>query len=330
MSPAATATSENLREQRLARLRALFCGLMILTCLAAFLGTLLGLPQGAAGQALRQIEESDEPLEINADDGIEWNRNDKTYIARGNARAASGEIEVLAEVLTAYYREGEGGDSEIFLLEATGDVSISSPEGTVYGDKGQYKLDEQVFVMTGGDLRMEGEKDRLTARDSLEYWEGKQQAVARGNANAYHEDKHIRADVLTANFFEGAESKMEVQRIDAKGNVQIRTKTDVVTGDQGVYYVDRELATLTGQVRITREKNQLNGEYAEVNLATGISKLKGAAPGSETPGRVTAIVLPKSKAKLDPKAPLDSDDDEEEPAGQDTSGEETPQAGGGS
>ncbi len=247
---------------------------------------------------------------------------------RGNARAASGEIEVLAEVLTAYYREGEGGDSEIFLLEATGDVSISSPEGTVYGDKGQYKLDEQVFVMTGDDLRMEGEKDRLTARDSLEYWEAKQQAVARGNANAYHEDKHIRADVLTANFFEGAESKMEVQRIDAKGNVQIRTKTDVVTGDQGVYYVDRELATLTGQVMITREKNQMNGEYAEVNLATGISKLKGAAPGSEKPGRVTAIVLPKSKAKLDPNAPLDSD--EEEPASQDTSGEETPQAGGGS
>ena len=258
------------------------------------------MPLQALGQGIGKLEESDEPLEINAEDGIEWNRNDKTYIARGNARAASGDIEVLAEVLTAYYRETEDGDSEIFMIEATGDVQISSPEGVVYGDKGQYKLEEQVFIMTGDDLRLEGEKDRLTARDSLEYWEAKQQAVARGDANAYHEDKQIRADVLTANFVENAESEMEVRRIDARGNVQIRTQTEFVTGNEGVYYVDRELATLSGDVKITQDKNQLNGEFAEVNLATGISTLKGNKPGSAAQKPVTAIVVPKSKPKIGP------------------------------
>ncbi len=291
----------------------------------AALALMLSLPVPASGQAIGDLKESDEPLEINAEEGIEWNRNDKTYIARGNARAASGDVEVLAEVLTAYYRESEQGDSEIFMIEATGNVSISSPEGTVYGDKGQYKLDEQVFIMTGDDLRLEGEKDRITARDSLEYWEGKQQAVARGNANAYHEDKQIRADVLTANFVENADSEMEVRRIDASGNVEIRTQTEFVTGDEGVYYVDREIATLSGKVKITRDENQLNGEYAEVNLATGISKLKGAAPGSESSGRVTAIVLPKSAPKpddLDPDEPADNAPEE--------APEEAPKANGGS
>lgn len=267
----------------------------------AVLMAALVLPLPAQGQGLGKLQESDEPLEINAEDGIEWNRNDKTYIARGNARAASGDIEVLAEVLTAYYRESEDGDSEIFMIEATGNVSISSPEGVVYGDKGQYKLDEQVFVMTGDDLRLEGEKDRLTARDSLEYWEAKQQAVARGDANAYHEDKQIRADVLTANFVENAQSEMEVRRIDARGNVQIRTQTEFVTGNEGVYYVDRELATLSGDVKITQDKNQMNGEFAEVNLATGVSTLKGNRPGSATQKPVTAIVVPKSKPKIDPR-----------------------------
>lgn len=283
--------------------------------LALVLGLAMPLPAG--GQALGNIQESDEPLEINAEEGIEWNRNDKTYVARGNARAASGDIEVLAEVLTAYYRESEDGDSEIFMIEADGDVRISSPEGTVYGDKGQYKLDEQVFIMTGEDLRLEGEKDRLTARDSLEYWEAKQQAVARGNANAYHEDKQIRADVLTANFVENAESEMEVRRIDAQGNVEIRTQTEFVTGNEGVYYVDRELATLSGGVKITQDKNQLNGEFAEVNLATGVSTLKGAKPGSKAQTPVTAIVMPKSKPKIR------STDSEESP-------EEAPKADSGS
>src|SRR3546814_2214101 len=77
------------------------------------------------------LRESDQPLEINANDGIEWNRNDKTYIARGNARAASGDVEVLADVLTAHYRD-PGGDeeasTEIYLLEAVGNVRINSQE----------------------------------------------------------------------------------------------------------------------------------------------------------------------------------------------------------
>ncbi|WP_420346143.1 LptA/OstA family protein [Pelagibius sp.] len=264
---------------------------------AAFLAVALPLqPQTAAAQAIGNLQESDEPLEINAEDGIEWNRNDKTYIARGNARAASGDVEVLAEVLTAYYRDSAEGDSEIFLLEATGNVEIRSPEGTVYGDKGQYDIEKQVFVMTGEDLRLEGQKDRLTARDSLEYWEAKQQAVARGDARAYHEDKQIRADVLTANFVENAQNEMEVRRIDAKGNVEILTAKEYVRGSEGTYFVDRELATLTGDVKITQGENQLDGKYAEVNMATGVSKLLGAPPGSsQQSGRVSAIVLPKSK-----------------------------------
>src|SRR3546814_9580590 len=74
-----------------------------------------------------------------------WNRDAKTYTARGNARAASGEVEVQADVLIAYYREpaeGGEGDSEIYLLEAAGSVRIKSPEGTVYGDKGRYRSEE--------------------------------------------------------------------------------------------------------------------------------------------------------------------------------------------
>ncbi|WP_299400182.1 LptA/OstA family protein [Pelagibius sp.] len=274
---------------------------------ALFLGAVLVpafalQPQSAAAQAIGNLQESDEPLEINAEEGIEWNRNDKTYIARGNARAASGDVEVRAEVLTAYYRDSAEGNSEIFLLEATGNVEIHSPEGIVYGDKGQYDIDKQVFTMTGEDLRLEGEKDRLTARDSLEYWETKQQAVARGNARAYHEDKQIRADVLTANFVENADNQMEVRRIDATGNVEILTAKEYARGSEGTYFVDRELATLTGDVKITQGENQLDGKYAEVNMATGVSKLLGTAPGSDQPsGRVSAIVLPKSKPN-DPTA----------------------------
>lgn len=270
----------------------------LLTALAVALAATVLLAEGAAAQSVERLRESDQPLEINAEDGIEWNRNAKTYTARGNARAASGDVEVLAEVLTAYYREpaeGEEGEAEIFLLEATGNVRINAPEGSVYGDKGQYKLEEQVFIMTGGDLRLVSKDDVVTARDSLEYWEGQRKAVARGKAHATHEDKQIKADVLTANFQENATGDLEVHQIDAVGNVEIMTAKEYARGRSGTYFVDRELATLEGDVKITQGENQLDGNYAEVNMATGISRLLGAPPGSSAqPTQVKALVLPRA------------------------------------
>jgi len=284
----------------------------------ALLALALGLPLAGFGaasglaQSVDKLRESDQPLEINAQQGIEWNRNDKTYIARGNARAASGDVEVLADVLTAYYREpakGEQGNTEIYLLEATGNVRINSPEGSVYGDKGQYKLDEQIFVMTGKDLRLISKGDVVTARDSLEYWEGERKAVARGKAHATHEDKQVKADVLTANFKENAEGNLEVHRIDAVGNVEIITAKEYARGREGTYFVDKELATLEGDVKITQGENQLNGNFAEVNMQTGVSKLLAARPGTTAPAagtaneQVKAVVLPRATKSNKPKEP---------------------------
>lgn len=299
--------------------------------LAALLAIALMLPgPPAVAQSVENLRESDQPLEINAEDGIEWNRNNKTYIARGNARAASGDVEVLADVLTAFYREpgeGEQGETEIYLLEATGNVRINSPEGSVYGDKGQYKLDEQIFIMTGNDLRLVSKDDVVTARDSLEYWEGQRKAVARGNAHATHEDKQIKADILTANFEEDAKGDLEVRRIDAVGNVEIITAKEYARGHKGVYFVDQERAELEGEVKITQGDSQLDGNYAEVDMATGISKLLGARPGSaEQPAQVKALVLPR--ANRDKEAEDAGDSAGEEPAESGTA--PTPAAGGGS
>ncbi len=50
-----------------------------------------------------------------------------------------------------------------------------------YGDHADYNIDDAVVVLTGKNLRMTTANDIVTARDSLEYWERRQQAVARGD-----------------------------------------------------------------------------------------------------------------------------------------------------
>lgn len=270
--------------------------------LAALLfGLALPIATPARAQGIAGLTGGDEPLEINADQGIEWRRDEQTYIARGNARAARGKITVFADVLVAHYQPLPGGGSEIDRIDAEGNVRIASPTETVYGDRGAYDVTNGVLVLVGKDLRLVGERDLITARDSLEYWEKRQIAVARGDAMAVRADRRIRADVLTAKFEPAANDDLQLTKVEAFGNVRINTATEYARGDKGVYYVDREFATLSGAVKITRAENQLNGEYAEVDMATGVSRLLAAPPGTTAATRVQGLIVPKRKPGEEPK-----------------------------
>src|SRR3546814_19156600 len=130
---------------------------------------------------------------------MEGRRNENVYIARGNSRAIRGGVELLADVLKAYYRDKKNcvSGQEIYRIDAIGNVRITTQNERAFGDKGVYHADDGVFVLRGDDLRLESGQGTITARDTLEYWEKKQLAVARGNAVVVSEDKRLRAGVLT-------------------------------------------------------------------------------------------------------------------------------------
>jgi lipopolysaccharide export system protein LptA len=235
------------------------------------------------------------PLEIQADDGIEWQRDQRTFIARGNARAVQGEVSVSADSLTATYREVAGGRSEIERLEAVGRVRIRSGEDSAEGERGVYDLDKGLLVLTGRGLVLTTRTDRITARDSLEYWDKRQIAVARGDARAARGDNRLRGDVLTAylrNADEKAPDKSPIKLLEAKGGVIVSTPREILRGGEGRYDTDRELAEVMGDVKITRGGSQLNGDRATINMRTGVSRLV-AAPGRGD-GRVRGMIVPDS------------------------------------
>lgn len=264
--------------------------------LACALVALLLLPPAVAapahGQNLLSFGSGEEPVEITAEEGIEWRRKEKVYIASGKARAARGEIELFGDILSAFYRDGADGSTEIYRVEAHGNVRILSPNERVYGDDGYYDVERGVVTLTGKALRLETGGDSITANESLEYWEAKQLAVARGGAVASRGDKSLSADLLVGHFRKDDEGRLVLSQVDAEGQVEISTPTDFVTSKSGVYHVDKELAELIGNVKITRGEAQLNGEYAEVNLATGVSRLLAAPPGGEPDSRVRGLIVP--------------------------------------
>lgn len=236
--------------------------------------------------------DSDLPIEIQADDGIEWKQDSQIFVANGNARATRGEVSVHADQLRAYYRKLADGSSEISRLDAIGNVRIVTTGETAYGDTGVYDIDKSIFILSGKNVRLVTDEDEITADEQLEYYDLKQMAVARGNAVARRADRTLKTDVLVAYFSRDDEGKSHVYRVEAFDNVHIATAEEDVWGDRGVYNVDSGMATLTGTVRVVRGENTLAGCSAEVNLNSGLSKLKSCA-GDD--GRVRGLLLPSER-----------------------------------
>ncbi|MEE8275553.1 MAG: LptA/OstA family protein [Alphaproteobacteria bacterium] len=265
---------------------------------AALCAALAAVP--AAAQALGFANQSDEPIYIEAKDGIEWRRDESTYIARGSARASQAGTTVEADILSAYYRRNEAGDTEIYLLQAEGNVRITSKSETATGDAARFDVTSGVLVITGREVRLDTGEDVIIARDSLEYYQRRRLAVARGEARAIRGERRITADVLLAYFRagEGETRASDVERIEAVGNVLIATPEDVVRARWADYDPIAGIATLTGDVKITRGDSQLNGEFAEVNFVTGISRLTAGA--AEDGGKVKGLLLPVARPRQNP------------------------------
>ncbi len=250
------------------------------------------------------------PIDVDAPAGFEYHDKLQVAIARGGATATQGDMVLTADTLAAYFRKTATGGNEVYRLLAEGNVQLKNGERTAHGSRAIYDLDRSVAVLTGEGLRLTTPEETVTARDSLEYWRDQELAVARGDALAARPKDRVRADKLVALLARDAQDKLGLSRVDAEGGVVITTQSETARGDKGTYDLDSELALLTGNVRVTRGQNQLNGPAAEVDLKSGVSRILSRVPGSPAPAapakpsttnggdnRVRGLFIPNEKGE---------------------------------
>jgi lipopolysaccharide export system protein LptA len=265
--------------------------------------------------------DSGAPIEIVARDGIEWDRENMRYIARGAAKVTQGDKTVEGETLTAFYRQPPGGGTQVYRYAASGAVRLTTPTQKAVADSAVYDIDAGVVVLTGRSMKITTPDQEITARDSLEYWEQKQLAVARGNAVVVTADgRRIGADTLAAYFDRRAggetgrpsaakpaagasalpgQGEQALDRVEAFGNVIVTTPTEVAQGEKAVYNAKTGIALLTGAVKLTRGRNQANGDFLELNLGNGLYKL-GCRPGTGS-SCVRGLFVPEKQGEGAPR-----------------------------
>jgi lipopolysaccharide export system protein LptA len=275
--------------------------------LAAALPLLWCRPTVEAGEI--GVAADNRPIAVTAQSGIEWQKQAQVYVARGNAVATRGTTTVRADTLTAHYRPAKGTEGgEVYRLDADGHVTISNQADTVIGDQAAYDVGQEIAVITGRNLKLTTTTDVVTARDSFEWYDSQQIAVARGDAVSVRGDRRISADILTAHMIKekppdaappaaaaktakpavgapaaspGEVVNSKISRVDAQGNVLVSTPTDIARGKYGVYDALKGIVTLLGDVTITRGQSVIRGQYAVVDLNTNVSRMMSlpAEPG---------------------------------------------------
>jgi len=82
----------------------------------------------------------------------------------------------------------------------------------------------------------------------------------------------------------GPGGSSSIKRLEARGNVVVTQKDQVVTGETAVFDTKTNLITMLGGVVLTQCKNVLRGDRLAVDMTTGVSRVESDS------GRVQALL----------------------------------------
>ncbi len=109
--------------------------------------------------------------------------------------------------------------------------------------------------------------------DSMQWDDENRVAFAIGNAEAIQGDRNIKADKLIV-YLNKEKSSNEVLLIEAEGNVVFTNNQEIASGQEARYDLIKNNIILKNDVKLKKDENIMAGQILEMDLETGISKIK--------------------------------------------------------
>lgn len=115
--------------------------------------------------------------------------------------------------------------------------------------------------------------------DRIEVQDRADRVVVTGNVHVTQGDLIIDSARMTVAYHNA--SGVEIDRIDASGDVRIRRGNDTARGNVAIYDLNARVITMLGNVELTQGTNRLTGGRLIMDLRSGRSTVdgRGTAPG---------------------------------------------------
>jgi lipopolysaccharide export system protein LptA len=125
--------------------------------------------------------------------------------------------------------------------------------------------DKKKEATFSGNVKVVQGDTTMTSRTLVVYYESGKSANARSDAPA---------KTTMAAAAPGPSGASSIKRLEAKGNVVVTQKDQVVTGETAVFDTKTNLVTMLGGVVLTQGKNVLRGDRLIVDMTTGVSRVE--------------------------------------------------------
>jgi lipopolysaccharide export system protein LptA len=126
--------------------------------------------------------------------------------------------------------------------------------------------DKKKEATFSGNVKVVQGDTTMTSKILVVYYEGSA-ASSGGKAKA-------PAKTAMKSATPGPAGASSIKRLEAKGNVVVTQKDQVVTGDTAIFDTKTNLVTMLGGVVLTQGKNVLRGDRLIVDMTTGVSRVE--------------------------------------------------------
>ena len=223
-----------------------------------------------------------EELIVEASESLEWKQDEGVYIATGNASAVQGNRSISGDVLTARYNPDEDAQS-ISQIIAQGNVAFADAAHNGSGQMLDYDQTAQRYILTGPQAQLDG-PDGTARADDIIFERSQNHITLTGNAFVSLTDGRKLAGQDLKIFLDDAQN---VSQIIAEGQVKVvQPSGQTATSDRADYNRAENTALFVGNVVIIDADSKLTGERAEIDFATGVSRMLSGT-GSRVSGRFT-------------------------------------------
>ena len=223
-----------------------------------------------------------ENLEIEASGFLEWNQENKSYIAKGDAIATQGGRTIEADEIIAFYASEENRD--ITRIQAAGSVKFSDVLGSGYSDRLHYEMNTQTVTLNGNENYFESEE--FTAQSSNQIQFNELDGILNLQDDAMisiSEARKIEAQRLEIQLSDDG----NVTTINAEGDVKLTEKAGRIAYSGSAFYeAENGNMTLSDSVEILDGNNQLRGDKAIINVETGYSKILAGSENKRVTGKL--------------------------------------------
>ena len=246
---------------------------------------ILSAPSTAAAQS------STEPLVVEADDSLQWRRDDQQYIATGNAIARQGDTTLMANVITADYVDDNTEQTEkvnITRIVGTGNAQLEENSYQARAETITYDLNENKARLEGGNVSIISADGTVKAEETIIYDRDNRLMIATGAAEILLSNgQRLNGDRIEIDV---NETENDFTAIRASGNAHVFSpdpEGDRLAHAENIDYKrNTGIATLTGKVEILDGSNKMTGDKAVIDTISGVSTM------TSTTGRVGGVFTP--------------------------------------